>query len=124
MLITIDGQAPSQKNSKQIFRNSRTGAPFITSNSRVKAWQQSAVLQLRQYARADDRPVWVYYTFHVKDNRRRDIDNMIASVNDALVAAGVIKDDSWQYLTIGLGDAKIDKDNPRTELRIFTKDEL
>lgn len=116
MRITITGQTPSQKNSKQIFTNRRTGKPFITSNNRVKDWQTSAAWQLKAAGIAFTGHVSISYIFHVKDNRRRDLDNMIATINDALVAAGVIQDDSWQKLSINGATALYDKADPRAEL--------
>lgn len=62
--------------------------------------------------------VTIAYQFFVKDNRRRDLDNMIASVNDVLVKAGLLIDDDWQHLAIGGADAEIDKKSPRVELWI------
>ena len=54
----------------------------------------------------------------MKDDRKRDLDNMIASCNDCLVKAGLLKDDCWQLLSIGGASAEIDKKNPRAELWI------
>lgn len=116
--ITILGQTPSQKNGKNIFINSRTGKPFITSNSIVKGWQKDAAMQL-MFKRVFTGPVKIDYIFYVKDNRKRDLDNMVASINDALVTAGRITGDHWQVLEIGSAKAALDKDYPRAELTII-----
>lgn len=118
MKITIYGQTPAQKNSKQIFYNKKTGKPFITSNNTVKGWQHNAALQLIKHKGAFTEPVVISYMFYVKDNRKRDIDNMIASVNDSLQAADVITGDHWQVLQLGSAKAEIDKEDPRCELEI------
>lgn len=135
MKLTILGQAPSQKNSKTVGRNRYTGKIFVTSNSRVKSWQQSALSQLRDFDHKFKGRVQIDYMFYVKDNVQRDTDNMIASVNDVLQEAnsdvklvngkakpvkgtGIIQGDHWQMLRIGSADAAIDKENPRTELII------
>ena len=119
MEVIIYGQCPSQKNGKQIFTNKSTGKPFISSSNIVKEWQKSAAEQLAVGFRGcADGKVTVAYTFYVKDRRRRDLDNMIATVNDALVKAGLLKDDSWQCLAIGAADAELDIKNPRVELWI------
>lgn len=120
MQITILGQTPAQKNSKQIFYNKATGKPFITSNDTVKTWQKQAAQQLNALYQRDTftEPVVIDYMFYVKDNRKRDIDNMVASVNDALQAGGVLEGDHWQVLSIGSAKAEIDKDNPRCEITI------
>lgn len=116
MRITILGQTPSQKNGKVMAINHKTGKSFPISNAIVKDWQKSAATQLLQWKGQAAKRVTVTYMFFVKDNRPRDIDNMVASVNDALVKAGLVKDDSWQWLAIGAADAAIDKDKARCEL--------
>lgn len=100
--------------------NRATGRMFPVSNPIVKRWQTAVAKELAllyQRNTFTDRVV-VSYMFYVGDNRRRDIDNMIASVNDALVKAGIILDDSWQCMKIGEADAELDKNNPRAEIVI------
>lgn len=116
--MTILGQTPAQKNSKQIFFNKSTGKPFITSNDIVKVWQKQALQQLQLYSAKYGGRVTIDYRFYCKDNRKRDIDNMIATVNDSLQAANIIEGDHWQVLEIGSAKAEIDKDNPRCEINI------
>lgn len=119
-MIVISGQTPAQKNSKKMSYAS--GRAILYTAPAVKAWQESASWQLKgkkQYTGE----VIVSYIFHVKDNRRRDIDNMICTVNDALVKAGIIEDDSWQILEIGGAVADYDKENPRAEIFIESKRE-
>lgn len=120
MKITILGQTPAQKNSKQIFYNKSTGKPFITSNDTVKSWQKQAALQLYEMKDRElfTEPVKVDYHFYVKDNRKRDIDNMVASINDALQAGGILEGDHWQVLEIGSAKAEIDKEDPRAVITI------
>ena len=117
-MITILGQTPAQKNSKQIFYNKATGKPFITSNNTVKGWQLAALNQLKQTTESYTGAVVIDYMFYVKDNRKRDIDNMIATVNDSLQAGHIIEGDHWQVLQIGSAKAEIDKENPRCEITI------
>ena len=135
MLITIYGQTPSQKNAKQVAYNPRTKKPFIMSNKIVKDWQQDALTQLSTVKEKFASKVRVDYMFYVKDNRGRDIDNMIASINDVLQNAntdkqivrgkvkpikgtGIIAEDNWQHLEIGSARAELDKENPRAEITI------
>ncbi len=135
MEITILGQTPSQKNGKQIVKNRSTGNMFIMSNSRVKNWQEDAIRQLASISCKFSGRVQIDYMFYVKDRVQRDLDNMIASVNDVLQVAnceyaiqrgkmrpvkgtGIIKGDNWQLLRIGSADAEIDKENPRVVLTI------
>lgn len=135
MKITILGQTPAQKNNKNVGVNPHTGRTFVTSNKTVKDWQKSALEQLLSHQGSFKGRVQIDYMFYVKDNRPRDIDNMVTSVNDILQVAnadseivrgkqkpvkgtGIIEGDNWQLLRIGSADAEIDKDNPRCEITI------
>ena len=84
----------------------------------VKAWQEDVAIQLKSYKGCADGKVTIAYQFYVKDDRRRDLTNMIQGVEDALVRAELIKDDAWQYVALGGADAEIDRERPRCELWI------
>jgi len=135
MIITILGQTPSQKNGKTIAKNRATGNMFIMSNARVKNWQADALQQLLSVSEKVSGRVKLDYMFYVKDNVQRDLDNMMASVNDILQVAnadysmqrgkmrpvkktGIIQGDNWQLMRIGSADAIIDKENPRVVVTI------
>ena len=117
MEVVITGQTPAKKNSRQgAVRNGR----IMNFPSKIYAtWEKSALLQLKMsYKGCAEGKVTIAYQFFVADDRKRDIDNMIASCNDCLVKAGMIKDDCWQYLAIGGADAEIDRANPRVVMWI------
>lgn len=120
MKIVIKGNIPAQKNNKQIYVNRATGKPFVASNSNVTEWKKDALWQLKQYDLVvTEYPVSMTIVFYVKDNRRKDMDNMLTSIQDVLVKAGIIEDDSWQFVRpITIDCAGIDKDNPRAEIWI------
>lgn len=139
--IVISGQTPAQKNNKQIFENRRTGRKFISSSDIVKNWQASALAELRSEKRRFNKGrIQIDYMFYVIDDTQRDLDNMIASVNDILQQAnalgtlkngklkllkgtGIIYGDHWQRLRIGSADAQIDRQNPRAEMIITELDD-
>lgn len=118
--LTILGQTPAQKNSKSIAYNRGTGKPFIMSNQNIKTWQNSAAIQLLSYRIKE--PLQgrqeLSIMFYVKDNRRRDLDNMLTTIQDSLVRGGILEDDSWKQLRIGRIDAQMDKENPRAEITL------
>lgn len=118
MVIVLFGQCVAQKNDKTIAINRRTGKRFPMTSKVVKEWQDSASEQLSVLDGSFEGRVQIDYMFYVKDNRPRDIDNMICTVNDALVKAGIIKNDSWQFLEIGSANAQIDREAPRVELEL------
>ncbi len=67
------------------------------------------------------KPVFMEYTW-VEPNKRRDLDNISSFgrkvIQDALVSAGVLKDDGWKYV-VGFSDRfEVDRENPRIEVLI------
>lgn len=62
--------------------------------------------------------VTINYVFYCQDLRRRDVSNMLESINDLLVDVGILKDDDWKHVRIGWADADLDRDNPRAEIVI------
>jgi hypothetical protein len=46
LVIQGIGHVPSFKNTKGIYRNKRTGKPFIATDPKKKAWMQSAIHNL------------------------------------------------------------------------------
>ena len=118
--ITIQGQTPSKKNNKQVFH--KNGRTIVISSKKHKEWYDLSfpVLkqELRELPRGDFGKVTIDYMFYVADNRRRDVSNMLESINDLFVDAGILEDDCWKYLRIGSADAEVDKENPRCELAI------
>lgn len=68
-----------------------------------------------------EKPVHMDYLW-VEKNKRRDHDNVAFArkfVQDALVNAGVLKDDGWDEI-VGFSDRfEVDKDNPHIEVRIM-----
>lgn len=138
--IVIFGQTPSKKNNKQIRQNRKTGQRFIGSSDIAKDWEINALTQLKQERRRFNKcRIQIDYMFYVVDDVQRDLDNMVASVNDVLQQAnalatikngkpkmlkgtGIIYGDHWQKLRLGSADAEIDRQNPRAEIIITELD--
>lgn len=118
----IGGQVVSQKNSKQIAYNKRTGKAFIMSSKRVQDWKKSSEKYLYNIPRIDG-PVEITMTFFNQDRRKRDIDNLQTSVLDLLKNNLIIEDDNCfivQKISSIFGG--IDKTNPRVEVLIKSLD--
>ena len=92
--IKIDGRVISKKNSKQIFRNRYTGAPFIKSSDAYAGFGDDALRQLQTCQACFFGKVRIDYVFEIKGQMRIDVDNAMASINDILQKAGVIDDDN------------------------------
>jgi Holliday junction resolvase RusA-like endonuclease len=61
----------------------------------------------------------VYIKYYFKSAHRRDPDNYSGKmILDPLVREGILKDDSFANVSLNLS-AEVDKDNPRTVIRIM-----
>lgn len=122
MTLVITGTCPSKKNSKRIAYNKKTGNAFILSSQRSLDWTNEAVKQLQaQFTglQVSDYPIRLRLTFFNKDRVRRDLDNQTSTTLDALVAAGVLADDSFAYVDrLELRFGGVDKANPRVEIEL------
>jgi len=117
MKLTISGDVPSLKNQKQIFINKRTGKPFITSSQRSKEWQAHANIELvKQFEgyKVSGYPISIAMEFYYGSKRAKDLDNSASAVLDALVHAGIIEDDNFNYIdNLSISYGGYDKENPR-----------
>lgn len=131
--ITILGQTPSQKNNKRVLPNWNSRTVRLISSQKTLDWKEEAFKQLDPLKRRirPSKRLQADYMFYVTDKTQRDLDNMIASVNDVLQQAcadfelnkkgkrvrkkktGIIEGDHWAVLRIGSADAEVDKENPR-----------
>jgi Holliday junction resolvase RusA-like endonuclease len=122
MMLTIKGNVPSQKNRKIISVNRATGRPFLRSAPAVKEWQESALYQIKaqwKNCKVTGYPISLVVVVYFDSLRRRDLDNALSSIMDALVAAGVIEDDNVNFVdSISVQYGGHDKLNPRVEIHL------
>lgn len=117
-LLTIPGTLPNLNDYIAAERTNRhKGAQMKRDNGNIVA------VAIRQCLRGVgiEKPVFMEYTWY-EPNRRRDMDNISSFgrkvIQDALVDAGVLKDDGWKYIA-GFSDRfEVDKENPRIEVKI------
>lgn len=63
----------------------------------------------------------IRYRFYAPDNLRRDAANLVQACKpyvDGIVDAGIIPDDSWQFLRLAGVEVEIDKKRPRVVLEL------
>jgi Holliday junction resolvase RusA-like endonuclease len=63
----------------------------------------------------------VHAKFYFKDKRGRDIDNLIGALKstyDGLVDAGIVPDDTPEYMVRDMPEVFIDRQHPRVEITI------
>ena len=118
--FTLDIPAKTKKNSQQILINKKTGRPFVSQSSAYKAFQKACMMLIPSEARMGiDYPVNVKVTFYMQARRRVDLTNCLESIDDVLVDAGVLKDDSRDIIASHDGSrVYYDKEHPRIVVEI------
>lgn len=103
IILEFDGNIPSKKNSKRILKNRKTGNRFIASSKRHGKWHEIAMYQMNlQKVNIKDIefPIkkcdYIHATIFYGDLRAKDNTNVIESIHDLLVDAGIIIDDNWK----------------------------
>lgn len=112
MKLTILGNVPSKKNSRQLFV--RNGRMMNIPSSAYKAWEIDALWQLKGKPSVTTYPVALTMVFTMQTKRAKDLDNVAASILDMLQKAKIITNDDWQHIcpiTLdcdGVGEAKVE----------------
>ena len=120
MKICILGEVISKKNSQRIVRFG--GHSSIRPSKAYDKYQKSAVEQLQGLEWQGEYPVKMTMYLYRQSLRRFDYDNMLNAVQDCLVKAGVIDDDTMNHLTpVVLGWEKDDM-RPRVEIELLPLD--
>lgn len=89
----------------------------MVANKQHRAWEEDALWQLKKYKPLVNYPASMTCIFTMKDNRHRDLDNCLTSVQDVLMKAGILKADDWQSLRpITIDCAGVDKTDPKVEI--------
>lgn len=118
--ITLTGDVPSKKNSRQIIYV--RGRPLIIPSKNHKQWHTQAMSQLygiKSVARQIDCIELILYP---STKRRGDLSNKFESIADLLVDAGIIEDDNWYIVPkVVLKFGGVDRTNPRAEIYVDTR---
>lgn len=117
-LLTIPGKLDGLNDYIAAERTNRhKGAKMKADNGNIVA---VAIRQCLRGVRIE-KPVSMEYLW-VEPNKRRDKDNISSFgrkvIQDALVDAGVLKDDGWKYVDGFFDRFEVDKTNPRIEVLI------
>ena len=119
--ITVPLAPVTKKNSMRIMHSSKTGKPFIMPSQKYMDYEAEAVWYcIGAGVRCPiEEPVEVKCLFYMPTRRRVDLTNLLESIDDVLVKAGVLKDDHSGIIVSHDGSRVLyDKDNPRTEVYI------
>ena len=118
MTLTILGRPGTKKNRPQLFRNKRTGKPMLIQSKEARAWEASAVTQLRLQWKgpALTVPCRLDCIFYVHPQQRGDTTNYASALSDALEHAGVVAND--RQFNVVRAERIVDRDTPRVECRV------
>ena len=125
-MITLPFELYSQKNSKQIFKNNRTGQRFITSSNvskehRIKMvkWMLKHNDEWRQEILFKPFPLRIKIKIYRKTKRAFDYINIVQGMFDAMTDAKWIPDDDMKNVLPVFEEWEHDKENPRVELEVL-----
>ena len=119
--ITVPLAPVTKKNHMRIVRNRKTGKRRIMPSQQYMDYESEAVWYCKKarVQRPIEEPVEVKCLFYMPTRRRVDLTNLLESIDDVLVRAGVLKDDRSGIIVSHDGSRVLyDKDNPRTEVYI------
>ena len=96
MIIKIPMHTIPKKNSQQILYNNRTKRPFIQQSNRYLEFEKLCGYYLVKYKGLNiNKPINLKCIFYVPDKRKRDLANLLESIQDILVKYEVIADDNY-----------------------------
>ena len=119
--ITIPLPPITKKNSMRIMHSSKTGKPFIMPSQQYLDYEAKAAWYCKRarVQRPIEEPVEIKCLFYMPSRRRVDLTNLLESIDDVLVKAGVLKDDHSGIIVSHDGSRVLyDKETPRTEVYI------
>jgi Holliday junction resolvase RusA-like endonuclease len=122
---TIPGTPITKKNSQRIFRNPKTGKPFITRSAAYEDFEAAASYYLQpKPPNPIDSQVAVRCLYYMPTRRRVDLTNLMEATHDILVHCGILADDNCRIVASVDGSRVLyDKDKPRTEIFITEMEE-
>lgn len=120
--LTIPGRLPGLNEYTDACRtNPKKGNSMKREAQELVMWHILAQLHRKRI----EKPVFLLFTFYEQD-RRRDRDNVSSFarkvIQDALVKAGTLHDDGWDYVTGYLDAFKVDKNNPRIVVQFIEQE--
>lgn len=120
LIIKIELEPVTKKNSQRIAVNRRTGTPFVRPSEKYEMYENAAGYYL--YGLVDepiDEPVNVEMVFYMKTRRRVDLVNLEEAALDVLVKWHILADDNSKIVVSMDGSrVRYDKNRPRTEIYI------
>lgn len=117
MKFIIDGRLDGLNDYTKACRANRYGANAMKKKNEAKVFEG---IKRAGLTRVDKYPINLYIIWY-EPNRRRDIDNITFAtkfIQDALVKAGILEDDSQKYIVGVFHRVLVDRENPRIEVEL------
>ena len=115
----LPGEIKGKKNNQQIIVVN--GKRKIVPSKEYVEWHKRAIAAIpKEICIRINTPVIMVCRFWFDSNRRRDLVNMMQSVCDILTDSQIWADDCWTICRDIRMDAGVDRDNPRTEIALYT----
>lgn len=117
LYLVINGVIPSKKNSKKVIPDWKHRRVRLITSPEVQNWEkvvQSGVMGMGKI----DGPVKMEIVIYNPDLRKRDLDNQLCSINDAIKGILFEEDDGKVLQDIHIRWGGVDKENPRAEITI------
>ena len=117
LYLVINGVIPSKKNSKKVIPDWKHRRVRLITSPEVQNWEkvvQSGVMGMGKI----DGPVKMEIVIYNPDLRKRDLDNQLCSINDAIKGFLFEEDDGKVLQDIHIRWGGVDKNNPRAEITI------
>lgn len=123
MKFTVPLPPITKKNHQRILRNYKTGKPFVAPSEQYKQYEAQAMWFIPKGEHIDY-PVNIKCLFYMPTRRRCDLTNLLESIDDIMVKAGLLEDDSY-HIIVGHDGSRVlyDKDKPRTEVEITREEQ-
>lgn len=123
MRFTVPLPPITKKNHQRILRNYKTGKPFVAPSEQYKQYEAQAMWFIPKGEHIDY-PVNIKCLFYMPTRRRCDLTNLLESIDDIMVKAGLLEDDSY-HIIVGHDGSRVlyDKEKPRTEVEITREEQ-
>ena len=111
----------TKKNHQQILVNRSTGKPFVSPSPQYRQYERDALWFIPKVEKPIDFPVNVKCLFFMPTKRKVDLTNLLESIDDIMVKAGLLADDNYTIIESHDGSkVYYDKESPRTWVEITT----
>lgn len=115
---------PGELTDLNAYIKALNGNRFTANTIKRKETERVAMeARIARLPAIQDYPVTITYRWYSK-NKRKDIDNVAFSkkfINDGLVTAGVLEDDSRKYISGFTDEFYVDDKNPRVEVLVQSR---